>query len=80
MRKNISQVCQIGPVTMRVPHVNQEVSLHSKDQPSVARGVSRTLLKDWGKLSDDEIEVRKLAAQLANDLSTLMYNLGLAFK
>ena len=54
--------------------------MHSKDQPSVARGVSRTLLKDWGKLSDDEIEVRKLAAQPANDLSTLMYNLGLAFK
>eukprot|EP00891_Asterochloris_glomerata_P001276 jgi/Astpho2/1276/Aster-07120 len=56
---------------MRVPHVNQEVSLHSKDQPSVARGVSRTLLKDWGKLSDDEIEVTKVSGGITNVLLKL---------
>ena len=48
---------------MGVPHVNQEVSLHSKDQPSVARGVCRTLLKDWGMLSDDDIKVTKLGLE-----------------
>ena len=49
---------------MGVPHVNQEFSLHSKDQPSLARGVCRTLLKDWGRLSDDNIGVRRLVREL----------------
>ena len=58
-KNSLNQSCQSAG-TMEVPHVSQEVSLHSKDQPSVARGVCRTLLKDWGKLSDDDIEVRTL--------------------
>ena len=59
-------LCKIKPGRFRdmeVPHINQEVSLHVKDQPSVASGVCRTLLKDWGKLSDDDIEVRKLVLE-----------------
>ena len=52
--------CRNFCLTMGVPHVIQEVSLHSKDQPLIARGVCRTLLKDWGNLSDDNIQVRKL--------------------
>ena len=45
---------------MEVPYVSQEVSLHSKAQPSIARGVCRTLLKDWGQLLDDDIKVGEL--------------------
>ena len=56
---------------MEVPHVNQEVSLHSKDQPSLARGVCRTVLKDWGKLSDDDIKVRKLVMEWLHNKQTI---------